>query len=228
MNTDFGLPAYTLVRSRRRRSVAIIVDHERGVVVYAPERLGESKLALLVQARAAWIRAKLAVVARRRPAAREYRPGEQFQFLGEFYGLKVESGARPEVCLRGRRLVVRLSPGADPRRLVAGWYRREAERLIKSRVEFYAGLMGEAPARVAVKDQKRRWGSCSARRASLNFNFRLVMAPPPVIDYVVVHELAHLSRPDHSAAFWRCVAQFVPDFKCHRRWLREYGDGLCL
>jgi predicted metal-dependent hydrolase len=176
------LPAYTLVSSRRRRSVAIMVDPERGVVIYAPHNVGRRFLAGLLRERRGWIERKLAELAARRAEPK-------FRYDGTL---------------------------AD-----AAW-------LINERAAHYARLMGLAPNRVAVKDQRRRWGSCSARTGAVHFNWRLVMAPPEVLDYVVVHELAHLAQPDHSRAFWALVAQYAPAYKACRKWLREHGAQLVL
>lgn len=82
-------------------------------------------------------------------------------------------------------------------------------------------------ARITIRDQKTRWGSCSSR-GNLNFNWRLVMAPPPIIDYVVIHELAHLIELSHSPRFWETVERYCPDHREHRRWLREHGPRLAL
>lgn len=104
-------------------------------------------------------------------------------------------------------------------------YRNQALHIISSRVQYYAERHGFLPQRVKVNGARRRWGSCS-HRGSLNFSYRLIFAPLPTIDYVVVHELAHLRHPNHSRAFWNCVADMMPEFRTHHRWLREHGHRL--
>lgn len=104
-------------------------------------------------------------------------------------------------------------------------YRTQAKQLISSRVQYYAGRMLLRPSAIKVNGARRRWGSCS-HRGSLNFSFRLIFAPLAVIDYVVVHELAHMRHLNHSRAFWDCVATVLPDFRNHHRWLREHGHRL--
>jgi len=174
------LPAYTLVTSRRRRSLAILIDPERGVVVYAPERARRGEVDEIVRRKQGWIEQKLALQAARRAA--------------------------PKIAYDGDR--------------------DEAVWLINERVACYSRSMGLVPKKVTVKDQRRRWGSCSARTGALHFNWRIVMAPPAVLDYVVVHELAHLRHPDHSRGFWSLVAQHAAGYRTCRRWLRENGDRL--
>jgi hypothetical protein len=104
--------------------------------------------------------------------------------------------------------------------------RSEAARLIQERVAIYSEKLQLFPKKVIIKNQRQRWGSCSARTGSLNINWRLVMAPPEVLDYVVVHELSHIKHPNHSRSFWSLVAQFIPDYKTRRKWLREHGGRL--
>jgi predicted metal-dependent hydrolase len=102
------------------------------------------------------------------------------------------------------------------------WYRNQARGKINERIAYYQDKIGRAPGRVFIKDQKRRWGSCSAR-GNLNFNWRMVMAPEKVLDYVVVHELCHLIELNHSKAFWDALASILPDYKEQEEWLKNYG-----
>ena len=104
-------------------------------------------------------------------------------------------------------------------------YRGMAEQHIPRRVAVYAGKMGVTYSRIRIKDQKTLWGSCSSRK-NLNFNWRLVMAPGEVLDYVVVHELCHLKHMNHSAEFWDCVEEILPEYREHRRWLKVHGGEL--
>lgn len=104
-------------------------------------------------------------------------------------------------------------------------YFRQAKETIPKRVQFYAKKMQESYGRVVIKDQKTRWGSCSTKR-NLNFNWRLIMAPKEVLDYVVVHELSHLKHMDHSVKFWERVECYMPDYRICRQWLKENGRYL--
>lgn len=104
-------------------------------------------------------------------------------------------------------------------------YRTQAQQILASRVRYYAERHGFSPQRVKVNGARRRWGSCSVG-GSLNFSYRLIFAPLTVIDYVVVHELAHLNHHNHSQAFWSCVAEMMPEFRIHHRWLKEHGHRL--
>ena len=105
------------------------------------------------------------------------------------------------------------------------WYRERAREVVTATAAREAGRLGVAYASVAIRDQRTRWGSCSARGA-LSFNWRLVLAPPPVLGYVVVHELCHLREHNHSPAFWRLVADAWPTWERERDWLGEHGPEL--
>ena len=107
--------------------------------------------------------------------------------------------------------------------LLEKWYRRQAEQLLSEKAAFYAERLGVSFADIRIKDQRSRWGSCSSM-GNLNYNWKLVLMPPGVLDYVVVHELAHRREMNHSAAFWKVVATWMPDYKKYRKWLRDNGN----
>lgn len=104
-------------------------------------------------------------------------------------------------------------------------YRRQAKVILTQKADYYAKQMGVTYERLTVKDQKTRWGSCSAK-GNLNFNWHIVLAPEPVTDYVVIHELAHRIHMNHSAAFYQTVVAIMPDYRQQERWLKENGDSL--
>lgn len=106
-------------------------------------------------------------------------------------------------------------------------YRKAAKEYFSARVSYYERIIGVTHASIAVRDQKTRWGSCSSR-GNLNFNWRLMLAPPRVLDYVVVHELCHRKEMNHSKAFWRAVETVLPDYKELRKWLKDNGRTLVL
>ena len=100
-----------------------------------------------------------------------------------------------------------------------------ARTVFRQKAALYAGIMGVTFGTITIRDQKTRWGSCSAR-GNLNFNWRLILAPEPVLDYVVIHELAHRKEMNHSSRFWETVEAVMPDYKNQRQWLRDQGDRL--
>lgn len=105
------------------------------------------------------------------------------------------------------------------------WYKEQAKLFLSQRTSFWANKMQVTVARISIRDQRSRWGSCSSRH-NINYNWRIMMAPIPIIDYLVIHEAAHLLQMNHSAKFWQVVEQYDPLFKNHRLWLRQNGDIL--
>ncbi|MBI2911853.1 MAG: M48 family metallopeptidase [Chloroflexi bacterium] len=228
---------FNLRRSqRRRRTIEIAVDAAKGVLVAAPARATLASIDDLVRRRASWILQRLAAVeTAAHGAIRQWVTGETVLYLGRDYRLRVgaaEGIAAPEVRLDGDCLEVWLpleegggeaETARDVGAVVEQWYRWSAGRYLSQRVDVYAPLLGVEPRQVLVRHQERRWGSC-ARDGTLRFNWRLVLAPLPIVDYVVVHELCHLLHLNHGPQFWEQVERLVPDYRFRRRELRLEGD----
>lgn len=162
-----------------------------------------------------------------RRVAVPYENGTAFPYLGQKYDLEVRhylSYQKPGVMVEGEKLVV-LTAKADQaviEKAVKEWYMNRARQVIPVRVEQYRRSLKEPVGMIRIKDVTSRWGSCSSKR-NLNFNWRLVMAPMEVLDYVVVHELCHLKEMNHSPSFWRLVGEILPDYKVQREWLKTCG-----
>jgi hypothetical protein len=212
-----------LVRSGRRM-VGLEIGPDAALTVRAPLRLPLAGIGRIVDGKRQWILRKQEEARRRaaRQARRRDEQGGRFLYLGRSWPLG--SAARPllPLALCGDSFLIDEARRGEAAGLFAAWYRREAGRLLPPRVHELAGAMGVRPARVRIGGARSRWGSCSASGA-LHFSWRLVMAPPEVIDYVIVHELAHLRRHDHSRRFWAVVEEFLPGFREPRRWLKENG-----
>lgn len=161
---------------------------------------------------------------------RNYRSGEKLLFMGSEYTLLVEftEKRRSRISLQQDKMILEI-PGmtkAEERAdILENWYRKQARYILTQRVEGYATLMRVSYDTIRIKDQKTCWGSCSNKR-NLNFNYRIIMAPEEVIDYIVVHELCHLRQMNHSPEFWREVANILPEYARRRKWLKENGSKL--
>jgi predicted metal-dependent hydrolase len=211
-----------LIRSRRR-SIALIVTPEATLTVRAPLHTPLSFIEDLIQKKAAWIHQRVREVqGRTRTVPWTFVEGEEFLFLGKPFRLKYSDGDRIE--LNGDLLFPRdfLSRGKEE---MTFWYRQQALRLILERVEHNAGAMALRPSAVHLSDTTSRWASC-AGEGVLRFNWRLIMTPMPVLDYVVIHELAHLIVRNHSARFWSKVREFCPDYRVLRSWLRNNQERI--
>lgn len=228
---------YQLKRSPRRRTVAISIHPEQGLVVYSPARLSHKWLEEVLQEKAGWILSKTqeAEDARALIATPRWEAGETLPYQGAVLPLRISHEPIPTgVRIEGDALVLNLpfdfpeSIGPDRiRSEILGWYREQAKRVLHNRVNHFQEITGLKARVVRIKDQKRRWGSCSAE-GTLNFNWRLILAPPDILDYVVVHELCHLRMLNHSPSFWRLVESVLPDFRERKSWLRQNGLYLSL
>jgi len=210
---------YTLKRSTKRRSILLTVD-ERGLAVSAPWRTAEYRITALLEKSSDWVLRKLAVYAARRPRYRIWGNGEQIDFLGR--PLRIELSAhegRPIAQLRdGGILQLSLNQpdlSEHVRELVLGWYRRHAAVHFRTRVAHFCALLDEPLPRIMLSSAQGRWGSCNAKR-EVRLNWRLMQAPPHVIDYVVAHEVSHLRVMNHSQRFWRVVERLHPDYRAAR------------
>jgi predicted metal-dependent hydrolase len=216
---------HRLIRSRRR-TLSLIVERDGSLTVRAPLRLPEAEIKRFVDSKGAWIERKQAQAAQAMSVAHRYLEGELFPFLGEDYNLHLVPGLRPALVFKnGFRLNSLRAP--DGELLFTRWYRQQARDWIEARVAYYTGLHGFQPGKVRISSARTRWGSCSTR-GTLSFTWRLVMAPEPVIDYVVVHELCHLKVLSHSKAFWAHVARILPGYVQMRSWLKMHGESLQL
>lgn len=216
-----------LVRSARR-TVGLAVTREGLLVVRAPHRISREELSRIVEAKGGWVRRAQALARSRmaeRPAHR-YREGESFRVLGEPYPLRIVEGHGPKLHFDG---AFRLTAAGVPRggELFERWYRRRALEVFSERAALWGGRMGVRPERVLLTAARTKWGSCDAR-GTVRLAWRLVMAPLSVVDYLIVHELAHLKVRGHTRAFWDLVAAFDSDHRAHRRWLAEHGHSLDL
>ena len=230
---------YQLRRSKRRRSVEIQVRPE-GVRVLAPEYLAQSWIDEFVLSRRQWIIRKQAELQRRLSLIEEQHPqqafgrGTEILYRHQKLSLALQFDAdQSQVQLSDGLLNVAVSrrirkpPEQAARGLVETWLRQQAQALFAERVAFWASRMTLFPASIKVKSFRRKWGCCDSK-AEVRFNWLLIMAPDTVIDYVIIHELAHLQHMNHSAAFWSLVSRFCPEYKTHQRWLDQHGASLYL
>lgn len=158
--------------------------------------------------------------------------GDTLYYLGEARTLRVirEERSRARVKLVMDQLLLWVPYEADyeyRKEQLEKWYRKEAAVVFQEKAEEFAGRLSVSFQDIRIKDQKSRWGSCSSKR-NMNFNWRLLMAPEPVCDYVIIHELCHLIHMNHSADFWNLVESVCPDYRQYRKWLKENGKELYL
>ena len=208
-------------RSSRARRTRVTVDAGGTVEVVLPARLPARAAEDAVAELRPWIEARRATLA---AARREYAgPSGTVPYLGEPLALIAQSG-RTRVTRRGDALLV---PGVNPEAALESFYRRAARAEVAGRLDAACARAGTAYTRLTIRAQKTRWASCSSTGA-MSFNWRLLLAPPAVLDYVVEHEVCHLEIRDHSARFWALLESRMPDWRVHSEWLRRYGPLLSL
>lgn len=217
---------YLLKRSPKRRTIGLRIDH-RGLTVSAPQRAADSRLEQVLRERSGWLFDKLREWQARQPVAFSCADGETLLFLGSELALRLmEGGPRtlPRL-LEDDTLVVTVPDTEDAaviRRKLEQWYRAEARRHFVQRLEHYAGHMGLALRNVTLSGARTRWGSCNSR-GDIRLSWRLIQAPISQIDYVVVHELAHLRELNHSPRFWAIVEETLPHYAAAQRALKAGG-----
>lgn len=223
---------YLLRESGRAKNVNLKISMEKGLEVVVPFAYPLSEVANLLKGKEQWILEKLAVMEQRnqQKKAHSFTERNAVSFLGKAYRVvTVYQQGNPSVQLVDDKIIVILPQEYQERilQLLEKWLRVQAKHIILQRLELAKEKLKIDYNQVFIKDQKTRWGSCSGQR-NLNFNYRLVMAPLPVIDYLVAHELAHLVEMNHSKRFWSLVASICPEYKAHRQWLQEHGGELTL
>lgn len=223
---------YRVVKSKRK-TVTITV-RPKEIIVRTPLNLSNQTVKELVMKKASWIIKKRSEMKNRENTDidRTIESGKVIYFRGskKTLNLQKQYGICSNVEMTETHLHIVFDPlQEEPKEILEHWLRKEAGERITKRVLYYQSMyeFGKVPNRICIKDQKTRWGSCSSKN-NLNFNYRLILAPDSVLDYVVVHELCHLKYMNHSKEFWNFVASIMPDYRKHQEWLRIYGNQLYL
>jgi predicted metal-dependent hydrolase len=214
--------SYSVRRSERARRVRVTVEPDRGVEVVLPRRAPERAAAAAVRELRPWIERRMLEVQRARAAVAAR--GDSVPYLGATLEVRPEPG-RTRVHRRGDVLLTPAGTERGP--ALERWYRRAAQAEIAPRLNAACAEAGTGYERLTIRGQKTRWASCS-RSGTMSFNWRLLLGPEPVLDYVVWHEVCHLEIMDHSPRFWSLLAGRCPDYRIHSRWLRRYGATLVL
>jgi predicted metal-dependent hydrolase len=212
-----------LIRSKRR-TIALIIERDGSFTVRAPMRAPHAAIETFIQQKADWIaRTREKIKSIELTVGKQYTDGEKFLFLGSPFDLKLVE-LQKHLLHFDSGFTLRQSAQTKGEQVFTRWYKARAFEIISERVEKYSQQYNFVPKQVKISFAKTRWGSCSPN-GTLNFTWRLVMAPLDVIDYVVVHELVHLRVKNHSSKFWKVVESICPEYKKQRKWLRENGGN---
>lgn len=220
--------SYEIRRSTKRKKLTITVERDRSVVVHAPTNVPEEAIRQLVDKKRPWLFDKLHHEQKYQPLphppGKELVNGEAALYLGRTYRIELVDDEGSEILFAGKFLIPR-SHLRQRRQVLRQWYVERAREKILPRVRSHASGLGVAFERANINDSRYRWGSCTPGN-NLNFNWRLIKAPMFVIDYVIVHELAHLIEANHTSRFWNIVRAQLPATERARDWLRENGQSL--
>jgi predicted metal-dependent hydrolase len=220
--------AYTIKRSAKRRKLTISVERDRSVVVHAPEGMSDEKVRQVVESKRQWIYEKIGHPQKyqKLPHApgKELVSGESALYLGRQYRIEVVKTGLLRVQF-AQRFLIPATQKEKQEGALREWYTRKAKDKIIPRAKRHAGEIGVDAAEIKIVDSLYRWGSCTAKD-NVNFNWRLIKAPMFVVDYVIVHELAHLMEANHTPRFWNIVRTQAPTMDKARAWLKEHGQLL--
>ncbi|MFL0270114.1 M48 family metallopeptidase [Candidatus Clostridium radicumherbarum] len=225
-NIDFNL------EYSNRKTLAIEVEPSGEVNVIAPISVSEEKIINKVKSRASWIVQKQYEVRNINvnKINREAISGESYLYLGRNYTLQINVRTRTEEItvrlFRGKFIVTTYTEDEEKiKSALEEWYRKKALIKINERINYYSHYFDRKPSAVKVKEQKKRWASCTSKDELL-FNWRCIMAPSNIIDYIIVHEMCHMYHKDHSKEFWSMVNGVLPDYEGRKLWLRDNGIKL--
>lgn len=219
-----------IVRSSRRKTAAIKIQKGK-VFVIVPECLTMAAIESLVAKKHRWIKEKLAIqneIMDIKP--KEFISGEAFSYLGKNHPLKIESGLYPLIKLHQDELVVSVRDKTVDnsqaiKQLLFKWYKQQAESELRDKTERYSRIIGVNPSSVTIKSFKSRWGSCSIA-GGIQYNWKIIIAPDRIVNYVVIHELCHILHHNHSPAFWKAVEKYCHDYRDCSAWLKINGGRL--
>lgn len=219
---------YIIQRSARRRKLTITVERDRSVVVHAPEGTSDEKIEQVVASKRQWIYEKIGHPQKYQdlphPPGKELVSGESALYLGRQYRIEVVKTGLVEIQF-AQRFLIPATQTSKRAEALREWYIGKAKGKIVPRVRQHARQLGVDVAEVKIVDNRYRWGSCTLNN-NVNFNWRLIKAPMFVIDYVIVHELAHLIEANHTPGFWNIVRTQAPSMDKAKAWLKEYGQLL--
>lgn len=221
--------SFEVRRSSRRKNISIVVDRGGQLVIAAPEACPQEKLLSAIQSKKQWIYTKLIDKEKQLapiPPMKEYVSGEGFYYLGKSYRLHIiepdPNRARTPVFrfYRGQ-FQLRSDERTRGRDHFVDWYTNRCSAWLETHLPAYSKRLSVELPRLSVMNLGYRWGSCSPKQ--VNFHWRCIMLPAHILEYVVIHELAHIPHPDHSKDFWMAIERVIPDWQDRKIWLAENG-----
>lgn len=212
----------TIIRSLKRKSVSIQIMPDTSVKVSVPFFVPQFQVNRFLKEKEDWIKQKQFLLRAHMTKAKD----DTALYLGKSYPIEIRTNQKNIIELHDKFYLG--SPNKKyAKTYLTSWYKQQARKVIVERVQHYAKISGAKYASISLTSATTRWGSCSSEK-TLNFNWKLIMAPIEVLDYVVAHELAHLTEMNHSRDFWETVRKMYPLYRQYRTWLKRYGHTLTI
>ncbi|NUU95135.1 hypothetical protein XO10_02360 [Marinitoga sp. 1135] len=231
LKTEYFDIEYNIIKSPKRKTMSIIISEDGEVIVRIPNWISNYEAKKFVFNKREWIVSKLMIFKKQKIPERKYVSGEKFLYLGKTYTLMIMEGNYGVGILDDFLYISLKKDFFDnydlKRNMVIKWYKNQAKKIINERLEYYSKIMKLQYGKVFIRDQKTRWGSCSGKN-NLSFNYKIIMAPKRKLDYIIVHELAHIIYKHHQKSFWNYVEKYCEDYQESRKWFRENGRYLIL
>ncbi|MGA2368054.1 MAG: SprT family zinc-dependent metalloprotease [Dehalococcoidia bacterium] len=222
--------SYTLKQSARIRGIRLEIHNESGLTVVVPKRYSRQQVQDILVKKSGWILRHL-------PGAKpmqmplfkkEVDHGEKVPFMGRTLELAITADDSKDASpiLKGKTLFIPHGSGEKSRtQILEGWYRQQAALIFKEKADRFQRIMGVRYKQITIRGQRKRWASASPL-GNLSINWKLLLAPETIIDYVIIHELAHFKHMDHSKKFWEYLARYCPKWRECRKWLIDHEDDL--
>lgn len=223
---------YAVNRSKKRRTVSISVKTDNSVKISVPLKMAEKDIHKILTEKSSWIKKKIAFNQEYREhyQPKQFVSGESFLFQGKEYQLQITTDQK-NISLSEKTISVPISYKENQsqedliKKKLTHWYKKQAEIFLNKRMNFYCKELKHNPTKIVIKTYKSRWGTCYTD-GRISLNWKLIMAPIHIMDYVIVHELCHLTHHNHSKKFWNLVAHYMPDYHEMKFWLQTKGCTL--
>ena len=213
---------YKVIRSNRR-TLSISINENAELIVRAPHLLSMNKIHDFINEKKKWVNKQQKIINNRLSDSAFDK--DMALLLGSLYPIKVKTDQSKKLYFNGEEFLVRSSDQELIHSSLKKWYKKKFREVAIPRLTYFADKYNLSVNQVRIKEQKTLWGSCSSRN-NINLNYLLIMAPMNVIDYVIIHELAHTIHRNHSSHFWKTVESMMPNFKEAKTWLKDYGYKL--
>ena len=218
--------------TNRKRTISLQVKDNK-LIIKAPRTVSRKNLDEVIQNKQKWIKRRAILdFEEQKLRNRKFINNEKFFFRGNEYRLSLILGGKEEVKIVDGLLLVtfkddRAIESKNVKSLIEDWYVRESAKILNTRTYEFAKKMKVRPTGITVKNYVAKWGSCTAKN-KISYNWRIIMAPDCIVDYLIIHELCHIIEHNHSKNFWDYVGTYCEDFQKKRKWLRENGHKLVL